>query len=259
MQDMDERRLSFGSVAEDYDAHRPSYPSALVDEILAFSGLVAGGRALESGAGTGIATALFAGRGLRITAVEPSAEMAGIARRRLQGSDVQFLICGLEQATIEQPYSLLYSAQAWHWVDPTIRYQLAADALLGGGAIALFWNYPDWESCALQAQLDQVYAAYPGLHQGPGYPGTSAAADPDTGWPGESVELFTDHEVRHYDWQQTYSSEQYTSLLGTHSDHILLDPDSRRRLLAGVAGVIDAHGGSFELPYRTLLLLARKR
>jgi len=256
---MDERRLSFGSVAEDYDAFRPSYPSQLVDEILDYSGVALGDRALESGAGTGIATALFAGRGLRITAVEPSAEMAEVARRRLGASEVEFQICGLEQAQIEEPFPLLYSAQAWHWVDPAIRYQLAADALLTAGAIALFWNYPDWESCALQAQLDQVYAEYPGLHQGPGYPGTSAAADPDTGWPGESVELFTDHEVRHYDWAQAYLSAEYASLLATHSDHILLDGAARERLLAGVVGVIDMNGGSFELPYRTRLLLARKR
>jgi SAM-dependent methyltransferase len=259
MEDMDQRRLSFGSVAANYDAFRPSYPSQLVAEILAYACVGLGGRALESGAGTGIATALFAARGLRVTAVEPSAEMAEVARRRLQGKRVQFQICGLEQAQIEEPYPLLYSAQAWHWVDPAIRYQLAADALISGGALSLFWNYPDWEACALQPQLDEVYAGYPSLHQGPGFPGTSAGADPDTGWPGESIELFTDHEVRHYDWQQSYSSEQYASLLATHSDHILLQADARERLLADVTEVIDAAGSSFVLPYRTRLLLARRR
>jgi len=256
---MEERRLSFGSVADNYDAFRPSYPSELVDEVLSYAGVGSGDRALESGAGTGIATALFVDRGVLTTAIEPSDEMAAVARRRLGESKVEFQICGLEQALVKEPYPLLYSAQAWHWVDPETRYQLAADALLSGGAIALFWNYPEWSACALQAELDEVYAAYPALHQGPGYPGTSAGADPDTGWPGESIELFTDHDVRHYDWTQTYTSSEYVSLLGTHSDHVLLDADARERLFAGVAGVIEANGGSFELPYRTRLLLARKR
>src|SRR6202011_1770021 len=76
-----QRRLVFGDVAELYDRVRPSYPCALVDDILEFSGARAGAHALEIGAGTGKATRLFAERGLRILGLEPSAEMAGIARR----------------------------------------------------------------------------------------------------------------------------------------------------------------------------------
>ena len=40
----------FGQVAERYDRVRPSYPNALVDEVIALAGC---GRALEVGAGTG--------------------------------------------------------------------------------------------------------------------------------------------------------------------------------------------------------------
>jgi len=58
---MDERRrLSFGGVAELYDRSRPSYPPALVDDVLEFAGVGPGeaDRALEVGAGTGKATVL---------------------------------------------------------------------------------------------------------------------------------------------------------------------------------------------------------
>ena len=60
------RRLSFGSVAEQYDRIRPSYPEQLVDDVIAYAGdgLTAAGRALEVGAGTGKATLQFAARGL---------------------------------------------------------------------------------------------------------------------------------------------------------------------------------------------------
>jgi len=51
-----ERRLSFGSVAEQYDRHRPGYPPQLVDDILTYADAHAGDRALEVGAGTGRAT-----------------------------------------------------------------------------------------------------------------------------------------------------------------------------------------------------------
>ena len=61
-----ERRLTFGVVAELYDRMRPSYPLALVDDVLAFAGV---GRALEVGAGTGKATVLFAARDVEVVAL----------------------------------------------------------------------------------------------------------------------------------------------------------------------------------------------
>jgi hypothetical protein len=54
------RRLAFGSVAELYDRSRPSYPPALVDDVLGLVGVAP--RVLEVGAGTGKATVLFAAR-----------------------------------------------------------------------------------------------------------------------------------------------------------------------------------------------------
>lgn len=77
-----ERRLAFGEVAEQYDRTRPSYPDALVDDVLALAPTDHGAaRALEVGAGTGKATVMFAARGASVVALEPSPEMAAIAER----------------------------------------------------------------------------------------------------------------------------------------------------------------------------------
>jgi hypothetical protein len=46
-------------------------------------------------------------------------------------------------------------------------------------------------------------------------------------------------------------------LLSTHSDHALLDPPTRERLLDRVGAAIEEHGGEFVLPYLTRLCLAR--
>src|SRR5271170_4393101 len=113
----DRRRLSFGGVAELYDRSRPSYPPALVDAVLEFAGAGEGDRALEVGAGTGKATVLFAERGLHVVAIEPSADMAEIARRNT---------AAYENVTIEETeferwrpdgreFRVLFSGQAWHW------------------------------------------------------------------------------------------------------------------------------------------------
>src|SRR5438105_8011948 len=71
-----ERRLAFGAVAELYDRARPSYPEALVEDVVALAPLGSPPRALEVGAGTGKATVLFAARGVAVHALAPSAEMA---------------------------------------------------------------------------------------------------------------------------------------------------------------------------------------
>lgn len=80
-------RLVFGEVAELYDRVRPSYPDALVDDVVELAGAGNGARdaplaALEVGAGTGKATVMFAQRGVTVHALEPSAAMAAIARRK---------------------------------------------------------------------------------------------------------------------------------------------------------------------------------
>src|SRR2546430_12182297 len=69
------RARSFGAVAADYDRYRPRYPDQLADDVVA---ALPGRRVLEVGAGTGIATAAFAARGMAMTCVEPDAEMAAV-------------------------------------------------------------------------------------------------------------------------------------------------------------------------------------
>src|SRR3954465_12788071 len=63
-----------------YHPARPAYPAALVDALVALSGLAPGDRVLEIGAGTGIATAALAARGLGVVAVERAPELAAVAR-----------------------------------------------------------------------------------------------------------------------------------------------------------------------------------
>src|SRR5215470_6380795 len=76
------RARSFGVAAADYDRYRPRYPDALVDDVVA---MLPGRDVLEVGAGTGIATAAFAARGLAMTCVEPDAEMAALLSAKLAG------------------------------------------------------------------------------------------------------------------------------------------------------------------------------
>ena len=259
-----ERRLAFGPVAELYDRARPSYPADLVDDVLTFAEAGAGDPALEVGAGTGKATALFADRALRVLALEPSAAMATVARRQLEPwPDVS-----IEETEFEhwrprgRRFKLVFSAQAWHWVAPEIAYALARGALSEGGALAVFWNRPLWRQTPLGQELEEVYARVVpdfGISPGPMHPGAYGSSHWMTDWDihrGRGAG-FAEPEARDYSWRVSYATPAYLDLLRTHSDHAILPPDRREALLGEVATVIDAHGGVFELPHTTRLLMAR--
>jgi SAM-dependent methyltransferase len=260
-----ERRFAFGAVADLYDLARPSYPLALVDDVLAFAGAERGDPAVEVGAGTGKATELFAERGLRIVALEPSFEMARIAQHKLAAYDVTIEQTEFEQWAPHERFRLVFSAQAWHWVNPDLRYTRAREALADGGALAIFWNRPRWETSPVRDELSDAYGrAAPELGSGGTGPGPM---DPDVHsapewWGDWTKELratpgFEAPEARSYPWTQVYTTAEYVQLLQTHSDHIVLPNREREALLEAVAGVIDRSGGSLTLEYVTGLWLAR--
>jgi ubiquinone/menaquinone biosynthesis C-methylase UbiE len=60
----------FDSLAESYDAARPSYPDAVYEALERAAGPLAGLLTLDCGAGTGIATRQLAARGARTIALE---------------------------------------------------------------------------------------------------------------------------------------------------------------------------------------------
>jgi SAM-dependent methyltransferase len=262
------RRLSFGGVAEQYDHHRPGYPEALVDDVLAYAGAEPGDRALEVGAGTGRATVLFASRGLSVTAVEPDPAMAAVASRRAAtaGTTFELVPSDFESSELSRhTFKLLFSATAWHWVNADRRNVLAHRALVPGGALAPFWNRPVWEEnrlrpslAAAYGEVEREFAARPA---GPMNPfGAPLEIKSDQEWLTEEFRddpNFADLAVHKYRWVRTYTTAEYVGLIGTHSDHILLPEVASERLFARITDAIKAEGGSFELTYETLLCLAR--
>jgi SAM-dependent methyltransferase len=262
---MREQRLVFGEVAELYDSARAGYPEALVDDVIRFTGTDGHGlRAVEVGAGTGKATVSFAARGLAIVAIEPSAAMAAVARRNTS----QFPDVCIEETSFEDwpateaSFRLLFSAQAWHWVSPAVRYVKAAEVLGAGGVIALFWHRVRWQGEPLRAELEQLYQriAPDLLAQRPTFPGVGSARSGDgVGAEILQTELFRDVTVRTYPWSATFTADTYAALLQTQSAHRMLAEDRRQELLDGVRDIIATHGGEIELPHGTLLVMARAR
>jgi SAM-dependent methyltransferase len=256
----------FDEDSERYDRVRPSYPAQLVDDVIALAQLSERGRALEVGAGTGKATVMFADRGVTLHALEPSPAMARIARRNCRRHpNVTFEETGFERWRAPgRRFELVFSAQAWHWVAPSVRCARAREALLDGGLLAVFWSRPDWEHCGLRDRMRAAYAragADLGPDPGPLHPGSEIAPHRYEDWDAEiaSARGLAGAEVRHYESSLRYTTDGYLELLRISRDHAGLPDSDRAALLTAVGRVIDDEGGLFAMNYVTQLCLARAR
>jgi SAM-dependent methyltransferase len=129
----------FDSVAEVYDVVRQGYPAVLLDAAILRGGLAGGSRVLEVGCGTGKLTELLVARQLNVDAVDPGPRMIEQARRRVGGRGaVRFQVGRFEDVAFpEEAFEAVFSATAFHWVDPLIGWTKAASHLRPGGLLAL--------------------------------------------------------------------------------------------------------------------------
>jgi ubiquinone/menaquinone biosynthesis C-methylase UbiE len=129
----------FDEIAAEYDRHRPAYPDELVDQACQVAGLGSGDHVLEIGCGSGQLTRSLVARGLHVTALEPGTSLIALARQNLDGAgEVEFVNAQFEQASLPgERFRAVFCASAFHWVDPEVSWQKAADVLVPGGTLAL--------------------------------------------------------------------------------------------------------------------------
>lgn len=129
----------FDQVADEYDRHRPTYPEQMIDRACLVAGLERGSQVLEIGCGTGQLTRSLLARGLRVTAIEPGAQLAELTLQRLEGTGgLELVNARFEDVQLpHEHFRAVFSASAIHWVDPDVGWQRAADALVPDGTLAL--------------------------------------------------------------------------------------------------------------------------
>ena len=245
------RAESFGTVADLYDRARPSYPPALVDALL-----VDGARGvLDVGCGTGKAGALLAARGCIVLGVEVDARMAAVAR----GKGLAVEVAAFERwKPAGRHFDLVISAQAWHWIEPRVGAAKASLLLAEGGSIGVFWNFGD-PPAHVRERIAPIYARLaPALENYSIVLGSHHAHVEETLAGIAATGRFGSPETRSFAWSQTHDTSGWLDHLSTHSDHQVLPPAQRERLLAAVGDAIDAVGGSFAMSYEAVLVSARR-
>ncbi len=254
-------RMIFDQVVDDYDAVRPGYPSALIDDIITISTLPANGSVLEIGCGTGQATIPFAQRGYQITGVELGPTLAARAIAKCQSyPNVMIHVTSFEDWPAQpEAFDLVMSATAFHWIPPEIGYPKAARILKPTGALTIFSNehptpYTDFFA-EVQPIYQRVVPEWSHIQTSPSIETRIAATVATVNETG----LFAPVIVKTYPWSQTYSTHEYLRLLNTYSDHRNLAPQQRTQLFQEIGDVLERkYGGTITKPYLTVLYLAKK-
>lgn len=175
-------------------------------------------------------------------------------------------------------FDLLFSATAFHWVDPTLRWAKAASVLRPNGSIALATN-----QTVAGATFTDLYQAARDLH-------ASYASEIEVGLPTAATEMiekiqsdpddigkvwhaaepkgglslagdaFNAPVVRWYEWETTYNAADARTLLSTYSQYLRLPADRREPLLAGIEDLVrDRFGGHVTRRYLAVLAVAQRR
>jgi SAM-dependent methyltransferase len=254
--DRENLRTTFNQSAEWYDRIRPSYPEALIDDVIRLSGIPAGGRILEIGCGTGKATEMFASRGYSMHCLDIGADLAAVAAKEFRASDnVQIEVISFEEWNPRgRLFDLEIAATSFHWIDPAVASVKSAAVLKPGGWLAVFWNIATRRDDGFFLRVQDAYRAH-----APSMAGTEAYRE-QYYKEHASLEFFEAPLERHYEWAAEYTAKEYISLLGTYSDHISLPEDERSNLFSTIEGLIDGeYGGRVLKHYETTLRLQSKR
>ena len=244
---------SFGADPERYDRTRPRYPDALVKRILTD---LRGPAVLDIGIGTGVAARPFRAAGCRVLGVEVDPRMAQFARK--EGFEVE--VSAFEAWNpAGRTFDAVIAGQAWHWVDPAAGATKAAEVLRSGGRLAVFWNVfqpPAALAEAFAATYRRVLPDWPlfaGTTSGLATYGRQLTRASDG---IEATGGFGVPEQWSFDWQRSYSRDEWLDFVPTWGGHSLFPPGPLDALLAGLGDAIDAVGGRFTVEFTAVVVTA---
>jgi SAM-dependent methyltransferase len=250
---------SFGVDAERYDRTRPSYPDALVARIVAAS---PGPDVLDVGCGTGIAARQFQAAGCRVLGVEPDPRMADFATR----SGLQVEVAAFEAwDPAGRTFDAVVAGTAWHWVDPVAGAAKAAQILRPGGRLAPFHHVFQPPPDVTEALTEVYRRVVPDSPFDLRTQETRSAMDlyqPLFAKIADGIRAtgtFSEPEQWRFDWERTYTQEEWLDQLPTSGALTQLPTDKLAEALDGVGAAIDALGGSITVPYTTVAVTAVRR
>jgi len=236
---------------------------------------------LEVGCGSGQLTRSLAARGLHVTALEPGASLIALARQNLDGAgEVEFVNARFEDAPLPGGrFRAVFSASAFHWIDPEVSWQKAADVLVPGGTLALVSYFglseprtkPDQEAtlAAIAKVAPEVAADWPAYRD---LGATLAGTEQRRGnvsrvwaWLGSydmgrdyAGRLFGDVQVAVMPKLIEHTPDELNALLRTMSFYARLAPAQRDALALEYEAIYERLGRPIRASVVTALVTARR-
>ncbi|NBI06533.1 class I SAM-dependent methyltransferase [Senegalia massiliensis] len=250
---------TFNSEYLKYDRYRPTYVKELYDDIFATKEINQSCNVLEVGIGTGQATLPILETGCNLTAIELGDQLAKFSKDKFSNYE-HFNIKNVAFQDFDCPsdsFDLIFSATAFHWIPEEIGYTKVFDMLKSGGVFARFANYPykDKKRPNIHIQFQKIYEKYM-----PNSLGVDEYSDENAKYISNIASKygFEDLGYRLYHRTRDFTADEYTSLLGTYSDHIAIEEATRMKFFDEIREVINNNGGIITI-YDTIdLQLARK-
>jgi protein-L-isoaspartate O-methyltransferase len=246
----------FDGVADSYETYRPGFPAEVFSDIGEIVGLGPGGRVVEVGPGTGLATARLVELGVHVLAVERGAALARATADRFARTDhVRVVNTRFEDwSGPDERFDAVVSANAWHWLEAPGRWTRAHGLLRPHGWLVLVNHVVVREpgQPEVYEQTAHLHERHASDHPGWGVPATPAefiaAADaaassiaalerviaraPDLS--SASDGLFDAPIVRWYRQTQHFDAHGFVGLLRTTSLYGSLPDHVREPLLDGI-------------------------
>jgi SAM-dependent methyltransferase len=228
--DRETRRLSFGSVATDYDRYRPSPPPQMLDWLIPL-----GARAiLDLAAGTGAVTRELIGRAARVIAVEPDERMRAVLTARCpeaqvlagRGEDIPLPDASVDAVVI---------SSAWHWLNPDQAVPEITRVLRVGGVLGVLWISRDVR-VPWVAEFNQLARESREADRRPDGAQAGRRRREVTFPPGTPLSAPEEHTV---EFSLPMTKDELAGLLGTYSGVITLDAERRADFSRRVRAFLD--------------------
>jgi len=242
------RAESFDEVAELYECARPTYPEALVADLVARAALREASTALEIGAGTGQLTVSLARQGMQLVVVERGANLVRMLAQNVAAfPQVKTVVADFDNWDIPPDrFDSVIVATAFHWLDPATRVLKCARLLRPGGALAIVdtrWG-AGVKSDRFSEESQACYARWDPNHD-PSFRPFGPECVPEFSDELAQSRLFETIVHRRHFCRREYKARAYRDLLATFSNILALDVANRTGFLQCIERLIeDSFGGS---------------